>query len=97
MTIDLLRSTVFRQQTTQDTHTTNPEDLDRDVHDADQWPRAIHLRWHTSISCTLSFTMTHVSTLAASFVVLTRTETRVNGDGFLDDQTVFDELSHALT
>ena len=41
--------------------------------------------------------MTHMSTLATRFVVLTRAETRVYGDGFLDDQTVFDELSHTLT
>jgi hypothetical protein len=80
MTIDLLSFTVFFEQATEDTHAGHPQEFDR----------------HTSVSGTAALSIAAVTSLPAGDGVLANTETRVHNNGFLDDQTVLDELADVL-
>lgn len=80
VTVDLLGVTVLLQQTTQDTHTLHPQELDR----------------HTGVRRTLALSEATVTTLATSLSVLAHTVARVDHDGLLDDQTVLDQFANVL-
>lgn len=80
MAIDLLGFAVLFQQTTEHTHASHPQEFDG----------------HTSVGCTLALTVTTVTALSASDGVLAYAETRVHYDGFLDDQTILDQLADVL-
>jgi hypothetical protein len=81
MTINLLGFTVLLQETTKDTHASHPQEFD----------------WHTSVGCTTALSIAAMTSLSSGDCVLANTETRVHDDGFLDDQTVLDELADVLT
>merc|ERR1712071_232021 len=80
MAIDFLCFTIAFQQSPQHSHASNPHKL----------------LGHTSIRSTLSLTKATVTALTASFCVFTNASTWVDGLGFLDDQTILNQLSDVL-
>jgi hypothetical protein len=76
--IDLTGFSVLGKETTEDTHTTHPDDL----------------AGHTGVGGTLSLTVTHVATETLGSGTLTNTEARVGDLGLADDETVLDELTN---
>jgi hypothetical protein len=80
MAIDLLGLAVLLQETTENTHAGHPEEF----------------HWHTSVCCTLALSVATVTALSAGNGVLANAETRVDNDGFLDNQTILDELADVL-
>ena len=79
--VDFLCSSVLLQQSPEDTHTTNPEDLDR----------------HTGISCTLSLTSAAVTTLPTGDVIFTAASPGVNCYWLADNETILGQFSDVLT
>jgi hypothetical protein len=79
--IDLTSFSVLGKKTTEDTHTTHPDNL----------------ATHTSISSTLSLTVTHVATVTLGSSTFENTETRLRDLGLTDDKTVLDELTDVST
>jgi hypothetical protein len=79
--IDLTGFSVLGKETTEDTHTTHPDDL----------------AGHTGVGGTLSLTVTHVATETLGSGTLTNTEARVGDLGLADDETVLDELTNVGT
>lgn len=81
MLVDFARFSVFSQQSSQDTHSAHPEDRGG----------------HTGISSTTTFTVTIVTTFTFSSQFFTNTEARVDGFGFTNDETVFDQFTDVLS
>jgi hypothetical protein len=79
--VDLSSFSVLSQETTEDTHTTHPDNL----------------AGHTGIGSTLSLTVTHVTTVALSSSTFKDTEARLSDLGLTDDQTILDELTNVGT
>jgi hypothetical protein len=79
--VNLASLSVLGKETTEDTHTTHPDDL----------------AGHTGISSTLSLTMTHVATKTLGSSTFTDTETRVRDLRLADDETVLDKLADIST
>ena len=80
VSVDLLVLAVLFQQTTQHTHTSDPQNLNR----------------HTSVGGTLPLTGAGVTALTTGFHVSADTGSRVHGDGLADDETILDQLAHML-
>lgn len=78
--VDLAAGTVLDQEAAEDTLATHPEDLLR----------------HTGIGSTLPLSETTVATNSSGEVQLTRTGTRVHGDGLSDDEAIGNELADRL-
>ena len=79
--VDLTSFSVLGKKTTEDTHTTHPDDLAA----------------HTGIGSTLSLTMAHMATVTLGSSTLENTETRLRDLGLADDETVLDELTDVGT
>jgi hypothetical protein len=79
--IDLTSFSVLGQETTEDTHTTHPDNL----------------AGHTGVGSTLSLTVTHVTTVTLSSSTFENTETRLSDFGLTNDQTILDELTDVGT
>lgn len=78
--INLSSLTVLTEHTTEDAHATHPDDV----------------RGHTTFTGTTALTNTRVATFALSLGHATNAETRVDGLGLLDDQSILDELANSL-
>lgn len=76
MLIDLASLSVLPQQPSQDSLSSHPK----------------HLRWHPSLTRTLSLTRTSVSSLALRRQQSPSASTRVYGRGFDDDPSVLDQF-----
>jgi hypothetical protein len=79
--IDLASFSVLGEKTTEDTHTTHPDNL----------------AGHTSIGSTLSLTVTHVATVTLGSGTFENTETRLRDLGLTDNKTILDELTDVST
>jgi hypothetical protein len=79
--IDLTSFSVLGKETTENTHTTHPDNL----------------AGHTSIGSTLSLTVTHVATVTLSSGTFQNTETRLRDLGLTDNKTILDELTNVGT
>jgi hypothetical protein len=81
MLIDLTGFSVLGKKTTEDTHTSHPNNL----------------AGHTSIGSTLSLTVTHMTTVTLGSSTDENTETRLRDLGLTDDKSVLDELTDVGT
>ncbi len=80
MLVNFLGLSVFPEESSEDPHSVHPDDLFRE----------------TRICSTVPFTKPTVSTLSLGFQELSRSCSAVNNLGFLDDETIFYELSDVL-
>jgi len=78
--VDLARSTVFDEKTSENTQASHPEDLAR----------------HSRILCTLSLTEASVSTNSSGGVQLSSTGSRVHGNWLADDEAIAHQFSDGL-
>jgi len=80
MFVNLLGLSIFLEQTTKDTHTSDPDDLLR----------------HASVGRALALACSCVTTLTTCQRVLAYTRPRVNGDRLANDQTILYQLANVL-
>ena len=80
VTVNFLGFPVTFQQTAEDTHAANPEEL----------------LGHTGVSSTLPLTKARVTSFTTSFSVLANTSSGVDSHGLLDDQTILDQFPDVL-
>jgi hypothetical protein len=78
--IDLLCFSVLAKQSSQHSHTSDPDGL----------------LGHTGVGSTFSLTMTTVSSLSSCFISNTYSGTTVNDLWLLDDETIFYEFANVL-
>ena len=81
MTIDLSRLTVLAEETTENAHAANPDDL----------------LWETSLAGTMTLTSTSVTTLRLGIVTLVNASAGMDGSRLADDITISDQLTKVLT
>ena len=81
MTIDLLVGSILFEQTSQDTQSTDPQNLYR----------------HTSIGGTLSLSGSCVSSLTPGFGILPDPGSRVNGNRLPDDESILHQFPDMLS
>lgn len=81
VTVDLGRFSIFSQETTEDSHTTHPDDLG----------------WETSLAGTSALTHTGVTTKSLSSQVLVDASTGVDSLRLADDETILDQFTKVLT
>merc|ERR1719187_1971313 len=79
--VDLLGLPVSLEQPSQDSHPFNPHSFLR----------------RPGVLCSFSLAKTSVTTFPPSLIILTYTRPGMDSDGFLDDQTVLDQLPDVLT
>src|SRR5689334_13611918 len=78
--VDLLGLAVLAQQTTEDAHATDPQNL----------------LWHASITRTLPLTNTSVATETLSSETTVDTGAGVDGVGLADDETILNKLADVV-
>lgn len=81
MSVDLAGVTVLGQESSQDTQSSDPDDL----------------RWQTSFLGTLSLTVTSVTTVSLGLSHHSSSRSRVHSGWLLDDGTVLDQLSDGVS
>ncbi|KAH3662226.1 hypothetical protein OGAPHI_005474 [Ogataea philodendri] len=81
MSVNLSRSSVFSKKTSQDSQSSHPQNL----------------RWHSSLSSTLSLTVTHVSSTSSGLSQSSGVGSGVDGNWLLDNCTISEQFSDGLS
>jgi len=81
MSVDFFGFTVFLEQASENAHTSHPEDL----------------LWHSGVCCTLSLTVTTMTTLTTCLGIFACARLGVNSHWLFDDQAIGDEFSNVLS